>query len=79
MASAKDTAFAAVAQTGFEGKEAPTHGTKVTADAAMSLRSSKSYKLVKSETGNNLYVEVRNVSFAPGHQSEYTDCVTHSW
>eukprot|EP00878_Enallax_costatus_P002025 GHUV01002189.1.p1 GENE.GHUV01002189.1~~GHUV01002189.1.p1 ORF type:complete len:210 (+),score=29.78 GHUV01002189.1:92-721(+) len=57
MAAAQDSAFSASAQTGFDGKDA-AYGTE-TMTAQASIPSSKSYKLVKSETGNNLYVETK--------------------
>uniref|UniRef100_A0A383VZ35 Uncharacterized protein n=1 Tax=Tetradesmus obliquus TaxID=3088 RepID=A0A383VZ35_TETOB len=49
------TAFAEPAQTPYE-KDASGSGVDVAADAQGSLPSSKSYKLVKSPTGN-MYVE----------------------
>lgn len=57
MATAGETAFADAAQTAYAGNGTVDGAADAVDDAA--LTSSNSYKLVKSQTGNNLYVEVR--------------------
>lgn len=58
MNPTQDTAFASDAQTGFVDSNVGNGATSDTVDAAASLPSAKSFQLVKSATGNNLYVEV---------------------
>lgn len=54
------TAFAEAAQQPSNDTKDVNSGVTISAEAQSSLQSTKSYKLVKSATGNNLYVEVRN-------------------
>ncbi|KAF8056462.1 hypothetical protein HT031_006319 [Scenedesmus sp. PABB004] len=56
-APAGDSAFAAAAQAPVEAPGKADTRAPVDVEASSSLPSTKSYKLVKSPTGNNLYVE----------------------